>query len=163
MKVLSNRWMLGQIAGMAIIAAALFLVFPGADYKVAGQQYPESLTLTCTVASSRLAVGSSTPITCTLRSPDGPVVGADIAFVIQAGPADATIGSRSTVKKTDANGTATATLTIGELSGEVVVNASHGTLGQRLRVTGFKPEPQVAPAQTSTIRPPSTGNAGLID
>lgn len=109
-------------------------------------------------ATASVATGSSVPIVCSIRAPDGsPVPGVPCTFTISSEPGtDASIGSKSTVKITGPDGTATATLFVGSTPGtiEVLIEAGGATRIVTIKVAG--PVPATLP-RTGGEPPQDTG------
>ena len=126
-------------------------------------QYPQptgNLTLTSAAVSS--PVGSDVLLTCALLDASGaPIGNAPCTFTIESEPGDdAAVGSKVVTRTTDASGVAVTTLKTGSTPGQVIVSATSGSFRSVIVVsvagaTGLPPA-------ASLLRPPSTGDGGLV-
>lgn len=114
--------------------------------------YPPAIGSVSAAAGSTTAVaGSNVNVTCTVQDASGaPMADQACVFTIISQPGnDASIGSLSTVKNTDANGIATAVLFTGSTPGSIVVRTEAGGIFSQVTVSV-----QGAPQQL-----PTTGGA----
>jgi hypothetical protein len=132
-------------------------------------QYPQPTgSVSLLASSSSAAVGSQVVLNCNVVDASGsPMGGSSCTFSILLEPGnDAEVGSKVITKATDASGNASTILRVGSTPGTIIVGVNSGGMQSQVlvQVQGAAPalQPAVAPIDL-TIRPPSTGDAGLLE
>ncbi len=126
-----------QLASAMLLGLLISLAVQGAT--AGAQTYPPPVgSLSAEVGPSAATVGSTATVTATVRDEAGdPVVGAEVVFQIASQPgADAAFanGLSETTATTDASGVATAVLTVGSTTGNVIVDVTSGDIASQVTV-----------------------------
>jgi hypothetical protein len=151
---------------LVFLATMAILVYTAGWLSTALAQYPPPAgTVTGGSDTATAPIDESVELTCTVLDTAGaPVADAPCTFTIVAQPGtDASIGSLSVTKLTDANGVATATLYAGTAAGVIVVEVEAQGLTSLVVVTAGA-EPGIAPpTEPSGVPPqlPATGGGGI--
>lgn len=156
---------------LVFLAIVAFLTYATGWLSTALAQYPPPAgTVTGASDTAAAPTGASVDVTCTVQDSAGaPVANEPCTFTIVSQPGtDASIGSLSVTKITDANGVATATLYTGSTPGVIVVDVEARGLSSQVSVaTGVEPgiAPPTAPSQPAPPAPqlPATGAGGIAD
>ncbi|HXG36066.1 MAG TPA: hypothetical protein VNL15_03765 [Dehalococcoidia bacterium] len=134
----------------AIMALGVMLL----SASIVSAQYPPGIgSVSASASSTSAPLGGTVNINCTVLDSSGlPVQGADCTFSIVSQPGnDASVGSTSTTKQTNAQGIATTTLFVGTTPGPVVVSVdAAGVLSQvTVNVGGVSALPSAGGAPAS--------------
>lgn len=153
-----------QIGLTAILALAMLLTLWVVGEGVRAQTYPPPVgSLSVQASATTPAVGSSTTLTATVLDPAGqPVAGAEVTFKIVSQPgADAQFANGATeiTATTDANGTATAVLSVGSSTGNIIIEIVSGEKTSQLTLQ-VQPSGEAFPPTGST--PPSSEGGGAL-
>jgi hypothetical protein len=158
---------IGTLLETAVVLAIVALLMYGAGWlSTALAQYPPPAgTVTAASDTEAAPTGSSVDVTCTVLDTAGaPVAGEPCTFTIVSQPGtDASIGSTSLTKLTDANGVATATLHTGSTPGVIMVEVEARGLSSQVTVT-TDVEPGIAPPAAPSepvSQLPATGGGGI--
>ena len=129
-----------SLAGVGVLIALV------ASWAVAFAQYPPPVgSVTAGVSNPAPSTGASITVNCTVVDSQGqPVANESCTFTIISQPGtDATLGAPSVTANTNAQGLATAVLSVGTKSGAIVVSVS--AMGIQSQVTVSPKAPGAAP------------------
>lgn len=117
--------------GLALLLSAAFLW--GSAF---AQYVPPGAQAVLTVSPATPTVGSTAELRCNIADQQSrPLANQDVTFTIVSQPGtDASVGSTTVTRRTNAQGVATATLTVGSRSGNVVVECRVGQVASRVTV-----------------------------
>jgi hypothetical protein len=136
-----------------VVAAAAAIISIFAIVPTASAQYPEPKgNLVCGVSQVSVKIVGDVMFTATLRDASGnAIAGESVYFDIVSQKGDAELSDDSTT--TNASGTASVKIDLGEAAGQAVVSATSGD-GLECRA--------VADVLSGFFTPPPTGDAGLL-
>ncbi len=147
-----------------ILAAAALGLAALLGVQAASAQYPQPIGgITAAVGSVTVTSGGSTQVSCTVRDASGNALsGRTITFTISSQPgSSATLSTQ--IATTNSAGTASVTLSVGSAAGTIIITCSGESLSARVttEVLGIQAT-AVPPAAAPAIRPPATGDGGLV-
>lgn len=163
MKLLRRAVRPVSLAGVGVLIALV------ASWAVAFAQYPPPVgSVTAGASNPAPSTGASVTVACTVVDSQGqPVAGEPCTFTIVSQPGtDASLGAPSVTATTNAQGVATAALSVGAKPGAIVVGVSAMGIQSQVTISSKAPATTVpsatvpAGAQPGAAPPTGAGEAG---